>query len=268
MYLPGTPNERIGDLRTRNGLSQKGLSELSGVDTSQISRIERGEIKNISSEVLIKLAKALCVSTDYILGLTTISTPKSYDISEIGLSEGAVKALVTGAADVNILNRLLEHKKFPALLDMVKIYFEDTSAAGIMGRNELLNLATAALSDFRAENPEHKAEIKKDIRFINAQKIGEHEAEIEKIKIAFLAILKDIKKGMESGVQPDAVATADFVREAFAQLAPTPESPGPVKIEDVAAVVVNMFGQAAALDEASAEQMRQLMELVAEKISR
>ncbi len=226
MYLPGTPNERIGDLRFRRGLSQKELSALSGVDTSQISRIERGEIKNISSDVLIKLAKALRVSTDYILGLTTISAPKSYDISELGLSEGAVRALVSGAVDAKILNRLLEHKKFSSLLDMVRIYFEDTSAVGIMGRNELLSLATAKLSDFRTENPEHATEIKKDIRFINAQKIGEHEADIEKIKTAFLTILKDIKKDLESGVHENVAATADFVREAFAQLAPAPESPG------------------------------------------
>ncbi len=270
MYLPDTPNKRIADLRFKKNLSQKELSDLSGVDSSQISRIERGEIKSISSDILIKLAKALRVSTDYILGLTTISAPKSYEISELKLSEGAVRALVTGAADVRILNRLLEHKKFPALLDMVRIYFEDTGAVGIMGRNELLSLATAKLSDFRTENPEHATEIKKDVRFINAQKIGEYEADIEKIKAAFLTILKDIKKDMASGVQPDVAATADFVRTAFEQLAPTPESlgqsPGPVEIEDVAAVVANMFGQAAALDSESAVQMQTLMKLVAEKI--
>ena len=266
MQRPVTPNERISDLRFRKNLSQKELSDLSGVDSSQISRIERGEIKSISSDVLIKLAKALRVSTDYILGLTTISAPKSYDISELGLSEGAVRALVTCAADVRILNRLLEHKKFPALLDMVRIYFEDTGAVGIMGRNELLSLATAKLSDFRTENPEHATEIKKDMRFINAQKIGEHEADIEKIKAAFLAILKDIKKDMESGVHEDVAATADFARKAFEQLAPKTESPESVGIEDVAAVVANMFGQATALDSESAGQMQTLMKLVAESI--
>ena len=34
------------------------------------------------------------VSTDYILGLSTLSVRKSYDISELGLSEGAVRGLV------------------------------------------------------------------------------------------------------------------------------------------------------------------------------
>ena len=46
-------------------------------------------------------------STDYILGLSTLSVRKSYDISELGLSEGAVRGLVTGTVDMQILNRLL-----------------------------------------------------------------------------------------------------------------------------------------------------------------
>ena len=44
------------------------------------------------------MAKEFKVSTDYILGLSTVSVRKSYDISELGLSEGAVRGLVTGAA--------------------------------------------------------------------------------------------------------------------------------------------------------------------------
>lgn len=94
MYLPGTVNERIGDLRTSRGLQQKELAEMIGVSASQLSRIENGETTNINSETIAKLARALNVSTDYILGLTTISVPKSYDISELGLSEGTVKNLL------------------------------------------------------------------------------------------------------------------------------------------------------------------------------
>lgn len=37
---------------------------------------------------------------------------------------------------------------------------------------------------------------------MNAQKIGEHEAKIEKIKSVFLAILHDIKNDMENGEHP------------------------------------------------------------------
>lgn len=64
-----------------------------------------------------------------------MSVRKSYDISELSLSEGAVKGLVTGTVDVEILNRLLEHKNFPRLISLIRIYFQDTAAKGIMACN-------------------------------------------------------------------------------------------------------------------------------------
>ena len=38
--------------------------------------------------------------------------------------------------------------------------------------------------------------------------MGEHEAEIEKIKNVFLAILRDIKKDIDNGEQPGEAVTA------------------------------------------------------------
>ena len=110
-----------------------------------MSRIVSGETKTVSSDILIGVAKEFKVSTDYILGLSTLSVRKSYDISELGLSEGAVRGLVTGTVDVQILNRLLEHRNFPKLMDLIRIYFQDTAAKGIMARNQLIELATASL---------------------------------------------------------------------------------------------------------------------------
>ena len=104
-------------------------------------------------------------STDYILGLTPVSVPKSYDISELGLSNEAVKGLVTGTIDVGILNRLLEHKSFPRLIHLIRVYFQDTAARGIMARNQLIEMATASLSDLMKEHPEHRAEAKQDLQF-------------------------------------------------------------------------------------------------------
>ena len=43
MYLPGEIHERIGDLRSSKGLSQKELSEIIGIVPSQLSRIESGK---------------------------------------------------------------------------------------------------------------------------------------------------------------------------------------------------------------------------------
>ena len=254
--LDGHPGDRIGDLRTNLGMTKKELSQKTGIDASQITRIENGSLKTISSDYLIKLAKELKTSTDYILGLTPVSVPKSYDISELGLSNEAVKGLVTGTIDVGILNRLLEHKSFPRLIHLIRVYFQDTAARGIMVRNQLIEMATASLSDLIKEHPEHRTEAKQDLQFLNAQKLGEHEAELEKIKNVFLAILRDIKKDMDSGEQPGEVATAAMLQTMRDTLAGQHREP--VTMDDVAGIVAGQFGQLVPMDEETAEQFRQL----------
>ena len=54
--LEGRPGDRIGDLRTSLGMTKKELSRKTGIDASQITRIENGSLKTISSDYLIKLA--------------------------------------------------------------------------------------------------------------------------------------------------------------------------------------------------------------------
>ena len=254
--LEGHPGDRIGDLRTNLGMTKKELSRKTGIDASQITRIENGSLKTISSDYLIKLAKELKTSTDYILGLTTVSVPKSYDISELGLSNEAVKGLVTGAIDMEILNRLLEHKNFPRLMHLIRIYFQDTAATGIMARSQLIEIATASLSDLMKEYPEHRAEAKQDLQFLNAQKMGEHEAEIEKIKNVFLAILRDIKKDIDNGEQPGEAATAAMLQTMRDTLAGQQQEPP--SMDDVAAMIAGQIGQFVPMDEETTEQFRQL----------
>ena len=261
--LDGHPGDRIGDLRTNLGMTKKELSRKTGIDASQITRIENGALKTISSDYLIKLAKELKTSTDYILGLTPVSVPKSYDISELGLSNEAVKGLVTGTIDVGILNRLLEHKSFPRLIHLIRVYFQDMAAKGIMARNQLIEMATASLSDLMKEHPEHRAEAKQDLQFLNAQKLGEHEAELEKIKNVFLAILRDIKKDIDSGEQPGEVATAAMLQTMRATLAEQQQEP--VTMDDVAGMIAGQLGQLVPMDEETAEQFRQLAKKMMEQ---
>ena len=265
MALPGTPGQRISDLCNGNHITQKELAEKIGVSASQLSRIVSGETRTVSSDILMGVAKEFKVSTDYILGLSTVSVRKSYDISELGLSEGAVRGLVTGAVDVQILNRLLEHRNFPKLINLIRIYFQDTTAKGIMARNQLIEIATASLSDLMKEHPEHRAEAKQDLQFLNAQKMGEHEAEIEKIKNVFLAILRDIKKDIDNGEQPgggEAVTAAMFqaMRDALAE-----QKQNPLSIDDVTAMITGQIGQLAPMDEETADLFQQLAKKMMEQ---
>ena len=263
MALPGTPGERISDLCNDYHITQKELAKRIGVSASQLSRIISGETKTVSSDILMGIADVFKVSTDYILGLSNISVRKNYEISELGLSEGAVRGLVTGAVDVEILNRLLEHKSFPKLMNLIRIYFQDTAAKGIMARNQLIEMVTASLSDLMKEHPEHRAEAKQDLQLLNAQKMGEHEAEIEKIKNVFLAILRDIKKDIDNGEQPgEAVTAAMFqaMRDALAE-----QKQNPLSIDDVAAMVAGQIGQLAPMDKETADLFQQLAKKMIEQ---
>lgn len=59
---------RIETLRKRRGLTQKALGDMAGASQQQINRWEAGEIE-MKATSLAKVAKALRVSADFILGL-------------------------------------------------------------------------------------------------------------------------------------------------------------------------------------------------------
>ena len=67
-----TPGMRIRALREMKFQSIRNLAEQAGISPSTLGRIETGAMKSIGSETLAKLAVALDVSADYILGLTPV----------------------------------------------------------------------------------------------------------------------------------------------------------------------------------------------------
>lgn len=260
MYLPGTPGEIIGDLRTKMGWTKLKLSQTTGIPQSQLSRIENGKITHISSDILIKLAKAFNVSADYILGLTTVRSPKNYDISELGLSENAVKAIISKKIDVDILNQLLEHKNFPYLIYMIKAYFDNSIADGIAARNDIINMATSTLADFMNDTPEHKSEVQQDIRLLKSQKLGDHEAEFDKIKNTFMAILKDIQKNIDR--EPPQAVTAEMFQQIKNELSDKPISE--ITTDDISSVVMNMIGQSIPMNDDNSDAMKNMVKSILE----
>lgn len=60
---------RLKDLREDNDLSQKDVAEYLKMKQPQYNRYERG-LRDIPTDVLIRLAQLYKTSTDYILGLT------------------------------------------------------------------------------------------------------------------------------------------------------------------------------------------------------
>ena len=65
---------RLRDLREDRDLSQQQVADYLSMKQPQYNRYDRG-LRDVPTDVLIKLAKLYKTSTDYILGLTNNSTP-------------------------------------------------------------------------------------------------------------------------------------------------------------------------------------------------
>lgn len=251
---------RLSNLRKDRSMSQKQLADELHVTHSQISRIESGETKNPNISIVIDAARFFHVSTDYLLGITQITTPKSYDISELGLSEEVVKRLITGRIDIDILNRLLEHEYFPRLCIMIRNFFDDTIAEGVMARNQVIDFAVDQLTDLMNTEPAKRTEIIKDKQFLNLQKLGADEADIEKIKNQFVSILRDIKSSMQNKELTSTVATAEAIRTIRDALPDKPASD--ITSDDVANAVAFYMGQATDLNDKGLTMVQELTKYI------
>nr|WP_330404594.1 helix-turn-helix transcriptional regulator [Clostridioides difficile] len=122
-------------------MSQKELAKKIGVSTSQLIKIISRKTRMVSSGILIGVA----------------------DIFKLGLSEDVIKELVIGAVDVEILNRLMEHKNFQCLINLMQIYYQDMVALGDMERNQFIDMVTIFLSNLMRESPKLLYRSKKGI---------------------------------------------------------------------------------------------------------
>lgn len=213
--LPGNVHEKIGDLRIERDLTKKQVSEDLGIPASQLTRIENEDIKSIGHELVIKFADYFGVSTDYLLGKTSIRAKKNVELDELGLSHKALVTLMSGKVNMQLLSRIIEHKYFIPFMDYAEAYFESAHEEGFLTRNSVIDLATADISEYMKTNPSHTNEGRKDIRQLNAQKVTGTEADLEKLKSLFLRIMKDVK---EEYAEPSSDISCEEMREQIRQL--------------------------------------------------
>lgn len=65
---------RLRDMREDRDLTQTEIAEFLGMQQPQYNRYERG-LRDIPTDILIRLARYYQTSTDYLLGLTNCSAP-------------------------------------------------------------------------------------------------------------------------------------------------------------------------------------------------
>ena len=213
MMMQPTPGSRIKELREEKFWSMKELAKRVYVTPSQISRIESGEIRSINSDLLTLFADVFGVSADYILGRTTIRSQRNYDVSSLQLTEKAIRKIISGQLDMQVLNLLIENERFPYLLNMIRFYFDSSITEGVMTTNRVMDYATDSLMQFRNKPNINQAELLRHMSIIQMQKINPGEGEKEKIRALFMAIIKDISKELPEEKLPLPTVDSDMLRE-------------------------------------------------------
>ena len=202
-YLPGAMHERLRELREAHGYSNQGmLADAIGIHRSTYSRIENGDTKTMSSEILIKLAKLYNVPTDYILGISDTPENTCYDIKELGLSVEAAKNLYTKKVDPEVLNKLLLNDKFAFATKLMAQYFSGTIAMMQQAQNMVIDLNYKLLEEMtKTGKIPNDSLIKETKRKIKASKLPNTQMELDRIQHVLTAALREIKEKCMSEIQ-------------------------------------------------------------------
>ena len=195
-YLPGELQDRLRELRDARGIkSQDKLADLVGVTRSTYGRVENGQTKTISSDMLIKLAKFYNVPTDYILGLSDTPENTGYDIKELGLSVEAAKNLYTKKVDPNVASLLLANDKFAGVTKLIATYFSGTMASMMVLQNNVLDFSYGIIEGhIKAGELPNDSLIRETKRNLKAAKLPGSQIELDRIQRQFMAAVKEIKE--------------------------------------------------------------------------
>lgn len=249
-YLPGSARDRFKDIRDREKLTQEQLAEIAGVQVSTISKIESGKTTKIASTILERIADHFHITTDFLLGRVDIPEKTSYQIEQLGLSVEAAKNLYTGKVNPEVMNALLENKKFAALTYNVECYFEEKLAQAFAAQNQMMMSVSKLLRNNGIEDGA------KDVLALRDTQVST--PELEKLSKEFVACLRDIKAARESTL-PD---TRRMIEEDFNEMlgsvtANSQKSIMEVTPKDILNVIKNsIWGN---LDYLSTEQIDNLM---------
>lgn len=217
-YLPGSTGERIAELREGAGLTIEELAAKIGVNATTLGRMENGRTQKIGDDVLAALAREFNVSTDFLLGLTSIPDRKNYDISELGLSAQAARNLYTRKINADVVNRLLEHPRFATLTAMVAQYLDDTFAAGAAVQNQIFNSMSEFLLGVGQNDPEQNEAAKGAAHAVNLAKVPVRQTELTKIQNTFMVIVREMKQDAGSNLDRPKTVTKEILDKLMAEL--------------------------------------------------
>ena len=213
VFLPGNIRQRLLDLMKHNNVSQTELARKIGCNDSLLSRFLSEKTDKLGDENIIRIARAFNVSTDFLLGVTTVPDRKNYEIDELGLSAQAARNLYTGKANAQVVNYLLESPRFLELTYILEQYFNDTIAAGYAAQNQLY----ATLSSLTRKSAKTKAAAQA-ANEINRLKTPIYQADLATIENQFMMAVKEVKKEIGNDFDAIRAMTAEEAEKMFSEI--------------------------------------------------
>ena len=141
-----TINERIKDLRTERGLTQKQLADAVGIAYSTYGDYEQDDYF-IPHTAVITLAKYFGVTADYLLGLSDNRTQVNTSIEDLHLSDDAIVFISDEHTNSRLLSELITHPGFKQLLTDAEIYVDGYFDQNIQSNNSLLDFARKKITE-------------------------------------------------------------------------------------------------------------------------
>ena len=89
---------------------------------------------------------------------------------------------------------------------------------------------------------------------MNAQELGEHEAEMERIKNIFLSILREIKSDIVNHHMPEQTANSELLQNIITSAKENP----PVTLNDVLSMVTDQMSQVVNMDDETKDMFKDL----------
>jgi len=80
-----TLGERILILRRRLKMSQSELAKAADLDKNTIARLEQGRVQDLSGASVVRVARALQVTTDVVLGVVPLDTAGDMEPADAAL---------------------------------------------------------------------------------------------------------------------------------------------------------------------------------------
>lgn len=202
VYLTGDLRFRLKNLMMERNVSQSQLAKVAGISESTFSRFMSGQIQDLSAESVIRIARELDVSTDFLLGIINVPDKRNYDISDLGLTAQAARNLYTQRVNRDVVAYLLENPKFAETTRLIADYMSGSLAAGIAAQNELLDNVAGMLID---------AKLYAGARDVKLRKIPKNQV-LDKIQTTFAAAVRDMEKDVTLEVAAKKLTGEQFER--------------------------------------------------------